>query len=267
MALTLLITGCIDPERNQKWLLISDAKTRLDQYIDSIIFYINSSAFSNIIFCDNSNFDYDAKDSLISYALSKGKKLEWISFEGNKELVKKWGKGAGEDEIVSYVLKNSELMKTANSFAKVTGRLKLQNINQMIQKCHSQNNYFLKDVYRGNKNGVDTRFYFINKLFFTKNLQHCYQKSEAVENLSGKPLEEIYFKLLNNNYKGFTRYFKFSGTSAGNGRNYEKEWPCLLLFWDFLARLRLFNSLFELVFISMKIKFKLLKLFKKDKEL
>ena len=95
----LLITGCISPIKNQKWLQISDKKIRLEQYLDSIKFYIDDSIFSRIIFCDNSGCQYDGLLDLLSYAASKNKKLEWLSFEGNPNLVMKWGKGAGEDEI------------------------------------------------------------------------------------------------------------------------------------------------------------------------
>lgn len=253
----LLITGCIAPVKEQPWLKISNASTRLQQYIDSIKFYIDSSNFSHIVFCENSNYSYAQKGELLTYAHNKNKTLEWHSFMGNSDLVRQHGKGIGEDEIYAYAFAHSPSLKEAKTFAKVTGRLKLRNINSLTTKNISKHNYFIRDIYRGKgKKGVDTRFFICNRFFFEQELLNCYQKSSIKENKS-QPLEEVYFKLLKGRYKCLKGYPLFDGVSAGNGKEYTKEPKFQLLFFNLLAKIGLFNKFFYFIFLSMRLRFKL----------
>ena len=143
--ITLLITGCISPVKGQLWLCIGDESIRLRQYVESIKFYIDSSDLKKIVFCENSGFVYNECDSLKKYALQKGKELEWLSFKGNESSVRKYGKGAGEDEIYLYAFENSKLLKSSLSFVKVTGRLIVTNINEIVCSVKKNVNYFFCD--------------------------------------------------------------------------------------------------------------------------
>lgn len=255
--MVLLITGCINPIKKQEWLQISNDKVRLQQYIDSIKYYIKYSCFDEIVFCENSNYQCDERYELEKLAGSIGKKLEWLSFSGNCEIVKLWGKGAGEDEIVSFAIKNSATLKQADCFAKVTGRLILKNINSIVKKCKKNNNYFIRDVYRDkNRFGVDTRFYIIEKSFFENNLMNCYR---TIKKEKSVPLEEIYYSLLKGSYCCFREYPRFEGCSAGNGRDYGKEPFFQYVYFDFFARLGLFNIFFNIVFLIVRLRCKIMK--------
>ena len=132
-----------------------------------------------------------------------------------------------------------------------------------MSKCDENDNYFVNDVYRGESNGVDTRFYIVNCTFFKDNLLDCYQKILQKTNKEF-PLEEIFFVLLKGRYKCLKHYPKFNGISAGNGRDYSKEPPIFqYLFFDIMAQMGIFNKLFYLVRLTMRIRYKMLYLKKK----
>lgn len=256
--LALLITGCINPIKKQDWLQISNDEVRLRQYVDSIKYYINESCFEKIVFCENSNYQCDERFELERCAKNMKKNFEWISFSGNSEIVKKWGKGAGEDEIVSFAIKNSAILNQADCFAKVTGRLILKNVNSIVGKCKNNKNYFIRDVYRDkNRLGVDTRFYIIEKSFFEKKLMDCYKEIKDEKSI---PLEEIYYSSLKGRYYCFREYPRFEGCSAGNGRDYGKEPFVQLVYFDFFARIGLFNKFFNIVFLFVRLRYKLTKM-------
>ena len=96
----LLITGCICPNQNQRFLVLKDAEERLKQYLDSIRFYIESSPFTKIVFCDNSAYSCDSVQELMDVAQKRNKTLEWLSFQGNHEKITEQGKGYGEGKGV-----------------------------------------------------------------------------------------------------------------------------------------------------------------------
>lgn len=52
------------------------------------------------------------------------------------------GKGYGEGEIIEYGLKYSELLRGAAYFCKLTGRLKVENINRFTKLAKMDKSYF-----------------------------------------------------------------------------------------------------------------------------
>lgn len=245
----LLITGCIKPYANQKWLYLGDSDIRLKQYIDSVLFYIKYSDFEKIIFCENSNYPFSPND-IYEIAKSVHKIFEWISFEGNRELIEKYDKGAGEIEIVNYALSNSKYLQECDSFAKVTGRLILANVNQIMSNIDQNKNYFLRDIYRHHLKAVDTRFYIANKKFYLTYLSTCYQSSNTHHKMA---LEDIFYSILNGNYSPFPQYFDFHGISGGNGRNYSKDSNIQKFFVAVFTKLRIYNTLFPIVWVICRI--------------
>lgn len=238
----ILITGCINPPR-QDWLYLTNVNDRLQQYIESIKYYIRYTGVKYIIFCDNSDYLYPNIKELENLAIAHNKQLEWLHFQGNSEEVSKYGKGLGEDEIVAHAVSNSLILKESNCFCKITGRLFVKNLDIILRNVYADNNYFVRDLYRGNNRGVDTRFYICSLNFYKDVLMHCYSKDATYKK---KPLEEIYFLLLSSNYKEPTRYPQIYGISAGNGRNYSKESRLLMRINNLLCRLEVFNLLFPI---------------------
>lgn len=232
----LIITGCISPVK-QNYLVLTNVNERLKQYIKSIRYYIEETDFQKIIFCDNSNYNYDHKDDIYNIARSKGKKFEWLSFSGNTQKIVSFGKGYGEGEIIKYVLKNSTLIKSSSYFAKVTGRLIITNINSILKNINLKSYDILMnaDIYR--KHGIDTRFYIINKYVYLHKYVNIFTKvnDNAIPPLA---LEDIFFleTKLNKKWSNIFPFPRFVGISGGNGRNYTNESKNKLKFLDFLCK-------------------------------
>lgn len=248
--IVLVITGCIDPVKEQNWLYIKDKEERLNQYLDSIKFYLNHCIVQKIVFCENSNYDcFDAKQVLINLAKDNNKQFEWLGFDGDRNIVRLHGKGYGEAEIMNYVCCHSSLFKDATQLVKVTGRLIVKNINEIILSAQSHSNYFYRDIYRSHLHGVDTRCYICNKEYFYNHLNNCYQKV-ADKSLA---LEDAYYLLLKNNFKTPKVYLKIEGISGGNGRVYHNESKLFLKIFDTLCLLGLFKKTFPLWFLLFKL--------------
>lgn len=249
----IIITGCIKPNKNQKWLCIKDDKIRLKQYIDSLVFYISYSISKYIIFCENSGYNYDGIQELKSLATSYNKKFEWISFNGNHVAVTHYSnKGIGEDEIIDYAFEHSEYLKYSTSFCKITGRLCIVNINNILITINKGRNYFLRDLYLGHNHAVDTRFYICDTISFLNNLRKCYYKKGIYQTMT---LEEVYYKLLDSNYSGMTYYPNVVGVSAGDSHNrdYSNEPKFLFAISNILCRLHIFNFVFPVYHLCFRV--------------
>lgn len=239
----LLITGCISPNKEQSFLFLKDIEERLKQYIDSILYYLRYSSFKMIVYCDNSNFFYDNIDWICSEAERHGKQFEWISFLGDDGKIVKCGKGYGEGEIIEYALENSKLLRESKAFFKVTGRLKVLNIDYILRRIKSENkNYFNRDIYSGRK-GIDTRFYCVNTEFYRNNLLKVYYGLDVVN----RSLENAFWDALKQKeYKNLPAFPKVDGISGGNGRNYAAESKALIAVFSFFCRLNIFNLIFPI---------------------
>ena len=211
----LIITGCINPNPDVPVLALKSFDERRRQYIDSIIFYLEKTNFKYIIFCDNSNAEED--EELYKIAEKYGKKFEWISFQGNDSKVIEKGKGYGEVEIINYVIAHSEQIQQCNYLVKVTGRLKILNINWFTKLSKDEVDYFLL---REN-NFVDTRCYGVKISTFEKYFSGT---GEAVNDKKGVYLEHVFYNVISEHalkYKLFPIEPEFAGVSGSNGYSYD----------------------------------------------
>ena len=95
----LIITGCINPNPNQGWLVLKNVDERLKQYVESIIFYIENSPFKGIVFCDNSNYVCDKITYLEDLANENGMTL-WLVGDQIKK-----GAALNAVQIAEYLIK------------------------------------------------------------------------------------------------------------------------------------------------------------------
>lgn len=126
----LLITASIEA-RNTRDVTIRDRVERQRQYLQGLVAWITLTELPTIVFCENTNTSYDFT-KLIEFARLKNKTLEVFVFGGNHK-AQVYGKGYGEGEIVDYAMKNSRYLSKSQSFYKITGRLFVQNFNQIHQ--------------------------------------------------------------------------------------------------------------------------------------
>jgi hypothetical protein len=205
------------------YTFLTDPLEREKQYLDSISFFIRETPLLKIIVCDNSGFQYPA--SLYELARAHTKEIELLSFQGNKELVTNYGKGYGEGEIMQFVLSNSSLIKTADGFLKVTGRLKLLNAEKLLKKCNEQENYFMPVsllrprfmVPAAARHCVDTRVYYTTREFFSNVLLNAHLE---VRDKNTFFLEHAYYRAIAASgikVKCFPVAPEISGMSGSNG--------------------------------------------------
>mgnify|MGYP004453238563 FL=1 len=229
---TLIITGCIEPVK-QNFLKILDVNERLEQYIESVEYYIKESLCEHIIFCENSDFKYDSSQ-LMELARENKKNFEWISFKGNQLLVQQRGKGIGEGEVIDYAISNSKF--EIEQIEKVTGRLIIKNIQKIEKKLKSKT-YINADVYIFNDGkSFDTRFYACSLDTYIKDISPSYRESNDRDN---KNIERLLYKKLTNS-KCTPGYPMFKGKSGGFGYEYEEKFfrtECL----NILCKLGLYN--------------------------
>lgn len=121
----VLLTACVAPN-GMAYTALQDPQIRKNQYLDAIDFYLRETRF-NIVFCENSGVDL--WDEISSD--QKEKRLEYITFNGNN-YNKQYGKGYGEAIIIRHALQNSNFIRSANYIIKITGRIKVLNINDII---------------------------------------------------------------------------------------------------------------------------------------
>lgn len=185
---------------NAPYTVLQDAGERERQYLESIRYFIRESPMTNIVVCDNSGFRYP--DSLYAEANKMHKQIELLSFVGDRDRVMRYGKGYGEGEIMDFVLRNSLLVARSEGFLKVTGRLKVANLLQILRRSDLlRGNYFMPVsllrprwlVPRAARPCVDTRVYYVTRDFFSRFLLTVYKD---VREREGFLLEHAYYKAI-----------------------------------------------------------------------
>ena len=164
---TLLLTWCIKP----KWKILSKKdddlvfQKRLQQYNEAISYYIAKSDFHNIVFCDNSNFDFDVNWEMKKLAEKYNKFFEYITYDWNKES-NLYGYWYSECEIVDFAFENSQYIKKSKSWYKITGRYILKDINKLIHLTSQADIYFHRQWIFDSPLTVSTSFFKISNSLY-----------------------------------------------------------------------------------------------------
>ena len=121
----ILLTACVNPG-GMPFTVLNDTSERLRQYREALDFYLHETTLP-IVFCENTlcDFSEDYKEYI-----NKGR-LEYITFDGNN-FDKSKGKGYGEALIMEEAFRKSVIIKPSDIIVKITGRLKVLNINILI---------------------------------------------------------------------------------------------------------------------------------------
>lgn len=215
----LIITACINVGQGVPGVTIRNAADRLHDYLKTIQWAIEETEFTDIIFCDNSNFDLDSVDKmhlLKGRSESIGKKLEYYYFQGDLVAVQAKGKGYGEGEIISWLYDHCLTMRKHEYYYKITGRLTVRNIDR-IRLSEKPENTFIFDIGTG---CVDTRFYKLSMYDFRMFFKDAHLLVDDTKDLF---LEHVYFQVLVNEhlkFRRFNRSLEFRGKSGTNGVAY-----------------------------------------------
>lgn len=130
----LVMTATIAPPTDAINLARKDPQVRLRDYCEALTFYlgVSSKFIDRILFLENSDSDLSAIEDLAT-AAAGNKKVEIISFPKGNEYPPEFGKAYGEFRLINYGIERSKLLLESDIIWKVTGRLRLMNIDQLIE--------------------------------------------------------------------------------------------------------------------------------------
>lgn len=126
----LLLTATVQVREDIRLTARRDTGTRLNDYKQAFEQWVANPKVSSIVFVENSGFDLSAFEAIARNAPEK--RVEFISFECPPFDGGVGGKSYGEMLCIERCLQDSQLLKAAPSFLKVTGRYYVANINSLI---------------------------------------------------------------------------------------------------------------------------------------
>lgn len=148
----ILLTGTVKPD-NMTHTKIQDAEIRMNQYIDSIRFWLRTAKLP-VIFVENSDTNLSQS---FKQEIAKGS-LEVLSFDGNN-FDKRLGKGYGELNCLEYALANSKFYDDADFIFKITGRYKVLNFINFFKNYTLTPDIDLIVDFKWNLSFCDSRFF------------------------------------------------------------------------------------------------------------
>ena len=218
----ILITAAL--KVHAKHTELTSTKKRKVFYADSLLKWIINTPLTSFVFCDNSNaLTDDFTSPILEKARSLNKTLEFLQFEGSHDLIEQKGKGFGEGELIEYALINSAILNTSDSFYKITGKLFVENFNDLHTKMDLTQNYMRRDTAKIEGSvAVDSRFFYMQKDFYQGHIQNLYKKVDDDNGLYVERL--IYQELLPLQVvKNFPKLPNITGVSGSTGKNYTQE--------------------------------------------
>ncbi len=139
----LLLTATIDPSvYNNVGNILTNVEERLNQYRAALKNYITESAFTDIVFAENSGYLFD-KDRYWRMAEEYGKRFEYLSCPIYSKETEQFGKSYGESRLINDALAKSNLLLETDYFYKVTGRVYLKNSRNIVKSMKKHKNEFL----------------------------------------------------------------------------------------------------------------------------
>ncbi|EOR94022.1 hypothetical protein ADIARSV_2856 [Arcticibacter svalbardensis MN12-7] len=204
---------------NSNFTVLTDPSLRQQQYVDSIRWYLSVRTIDSIIVCDNSGFDYSLILELQDMADRNGKNIEFLNFRGDVERISTLGKGYGEGEIMRYLFSESRLLSYHESFYKVTGRVKVLNLERLVDNVKHDDICFQQIRINpfSNTDLIDTRLYYCSKPIFSTILLNEFEK---VNDEKSYYLENAYtdaLRLAGIKYRNFKILPRFEGFSGSHG--------------------------------------------------
>lgn len=131
----LILTATINVD-NIPRVYPADKSVREDQYIKTLTYYLqNHPKVKKIIFIENSASSLERLKQAAQQN-SYQKEIEFISIDTNLSHGHR-GKGFGECLLVQQGLKQSELITKVTHFGKITGRICLVNLTQLLETIPS----------------------------------------------------------------------------------------------------------------------------------
>ena len=154
---------------------LKDKDSRIGLTLESIGKWLAISPDLRLVICDGSNYDLSG----IARERFPDANIECLFFQNDADMVRLYGKGYGEGEIVNYAIANSAYLRESDYFAKCTAKLWVDNFLDCVAGWNGScllKGYFA-DVFSFKPTRfdyIDTRFYLVSKTFYSKYLSTTY---------------------------------------------------------------------------------------------
>jgi hypothetical protein len=98
-----------------------------------------------VVLCDGTGADGQLQ-VIVPLFSEHGIEVEVLGFDQGRDSVVEFGKGYGEATIIRYALKNSEFLREAGGFFKVTGRVFVPGFDRLAEAVHARVPTFMLDL-------------------------------------------------------------------------------------------------------------------------
>ena len=212
----ILLTACVNPG-GMPFTVLNDTSERLRQYREALDFYLRETA-QPIVFCENTlcDFSEDYKEYIASG------RLEYITFDGNN-FDKSKGKGYGEALIMEEAFRRSQLLGQCNFVVKITGRLIVRNISQLIKDNRRMFTDTIQTFYP-HDNMIDSRLVILPKLFC---IDDFLARKDSINDTEGYYFEHLLYDAVISRkkyiYVPFLHVPLIDGVSGSTGNLYKSD--------------------------------------------
>lgn len=218
----LLLTSTIEM-KDKSLLRRSDTQVRLNDYKASLKKWLTrQKSLSKIVFVDNSGYPLDELRKVVFKNNPFNKRIEFLSFIASEK--ENSDTSRGEQGAIDFALKNSELLKEAEYFVKVTGRVFVVNIDKILKN--------IPDYFHVIASLTDNLLYMRSMiLIFNKDFHIRKIAPYARENIDSRnrmDFERVYAKALHLALEQDYRWFPFyaepiiDGFSGAKNRSYRR---------------------------------------------
>lgn len=202
---------------------LKSQEDRIRLALESIAQWLRIDPELHLVLCDGSDFDF-SYDVCNKFPRAR---IECLHFENNQSMVKQYGRGYGEGEIVRFALNNSAFIVDAGCFAKCTSKLWVENFAECMKDWNGD--LLFKGVFlnvfsisrRTVFSYIDTRFYVVSVRNYNKYFSEAHLHIDAK---SGYGLEDCFYAIcIQSHLKKFI--FKvppiICGVGGGTGKYYK----------------------------------------------
>lgn len=224
--LPLLLTGTIDTGAfGNNNVVVTNTEERLSQYIEVVENYVQNSPFDLIVFAENSGYPFPS-EKMAELAQRAGKVFEFIFIETSREKTAAFGKSYGEAYLITQAIERSRYLKSCSFVYKSTGRVFLQNADQICETAFNGRSEFITIRHR---QACLTVFFKLSLADYQRGLsvlpEYCNEKE-------GMDIERGFYRLLSEKqieYACFPVYPQLHGVCGTNGGPYDKSAKNLLI--------------------------------------
>lgn len=212
----ILLTACVNPG-GMPFTVLNDTSERLRQYREALDFYLHETTLP-IVFCENTlcDFSNDYKEHIASG------RLEYITFDGNN-FNKSKGKGYGEALIIEEAFRHSKLLSQCNFVVKITGRLTVRRISQLVKDNRRMITETIQTFYPHDKM-IDSRLVISPKSFF---IDDFLAQKDSINDTQGYFFEHLLYDAIisrkNFVYIPFLHVPLIDGVSGSTGNVYKSD--------------------------------------------